>query len=335
MSNASIRSLNDTARNTPAIVAVSRLRKHRMTVDVTGFFVLCYRLYFAPKSAIARIVRRWPLAQRPVNLLKGVIRRYLLPERQVWLQVQKGLTQEMWMRLGLPGGARYWHGEHDLAVERALRTGVCSGAVVYDVGAHLGYFALGLARLVGASGRVVAFDGDPDNVRGLRENAIKNRLGDNLQVVHAAVWSNTASDGIPFRRGVELRAQGGVETDACRPVLGDGELIKVPVITLDEFVARGGPLPDLIKIDVEGGEGEVLQGAARLFRDQRPLVVAEVHHVHATEQISRWLEEYRYCAQWNVSNEPYPRQVFAWPAEYDGRAWMQRFEGYPSESRAT
>ena len=298
-----------------------------MTIGVTSFSVLCYRLYFAPKGAIGRLVRRWPWAQRPVNLFKSVVRRYLLPERRVWLRVQKGLTQGMWMRLGLPEGARYWHGEHDLGAERALQTGVYPGAVVYDIGAHLGYFSLGLARLVGAGGRVVAFDGDPDNVKCLRENAVRNGLGDHLQVVHAAVWSNTPSGGISFRRGIEPRAQGGVEADACRPVLADGELIKVPVITLDDFVTRGGPLPDLIKIDVEGGEGEVLRGAARLFANQRPLVVAEVHHIHAAEQIGQWIEECRYCAQWNVSsNEMYPRQVFAWPAEYDGRAWMQRFE---------
>jgi FkbM family methyltransferase len=295
-------------------------------VGVTSFSVVLYRLYFAPKSAIGRMMRRWPSAQRPLNGFKTIVRRYVLPKTRVWVQIQKGLARGMWMRLELPDEARYWRGEHDFEVERALWTAVHPGAVVYDVGAHLGYFALGAARLAGNSGHVIAFDGDPDNVMRLRENAIKNGFQDRLQVVHAAVWSNTASDGISFRRGIEPRAQGGVEADGCRPMLGTGELIKVPAITLDDFIASGGPLPHLIKIDVEGGEAEVLGGAVRLFTDQRPLVIAEVHHEQAAEQIARWLEEYRYCAKWNVGNETYPRQLFAWPAEYDGQAWMQRFE---------
>ena len=110
------------------------------------------------------------------------------------------------------------------------------------------------------------------------------------------------------------------------PHARDWRINKVPAITLDDFIACGGPLPHLIKIDVEGGEAEVLGGAVRLFTDQRPLVIAEVHHEQAAEQIVRWLEEYRYCAKWNVGNETYPQQLFAWPAEYDGQAWMQRFE---------
>ena len=255
-----------------------------------------------------------------------MLRRYVLPETRMWLQVQKGLSRGMWMRLGLPDEARYWRGEHDLEVERALLTAVYPGAVVYDVGAHVGYFALGAARLVGEYGRVVAFDGDPDNVVRLREHTLKNDLVGRLETMHAAVWSKTTSDGISFRRGNKPRAQGGVETDGSRPVLGDGELIKVPAITLDDFIAGGAPVPNIVKIDVEGGEAEVIRGATQLFADHHPLLIAEVHQVHAAEQMERWLNGYQYCAKWTVGHEPYPRQLFAWPPEYDGRAWMQRLE---------
>jgi FkbM family methyltransferase len=308
------------------LLALKKFQISLASINVTSFSVLLYRLYFAPKTAMGRMVRQWPSAQRPLNFFKTILRRCLLPKTRVWLQVQKGLTQGMWMRLGLPDEARYWRGEHELEVERALSAAIYQGAVVYDVGAHLGYFALGAARLVGKSGRVIAFDGDPDNVVRLRENVLKNDLEGCLQVIHAAVWSSTPSDGISFRRGVEPRAQGGVEADGCRPVLGNGELIKVPAIALDAFIARGEPCPDVIKIDVEGGEYEVLLGAVQLFSDHRPLLIAEVHHIHAAEQIGRWLEKYRYCAKWNASEGP--RQLLAWPAEYDGQAWMQRFEGH-------
>jgi FkbM family methyltransferase len=289
---------------------------------MTSPSVLLYRLYFIPKDIMGRIVSQWPSLQRPLNSVKSILRRYILPKTRTWLQVQNGLTQGMWMRLNLPDDARYWRGEHEPEVGRALVAAVQPGHVVYDVGAHLGYFALGVARIVGKSGRVVAFDGDPDNASRVRENVVKNDLGESVQVCHAAVWSRAEPDKISFRRGIEPRAQGGVESDGCRPVLGNAELIEVPAITLDTFIARGAPPPDLIKIDVEGGEYEVLLGATQLFGRHRPLVVAEVHHPLAVQQIGRWLEQYRYCTRWNGTEGP--RQLLAWPAEYDGEAWMQR-----------
>jgi FkbM family methyltransferase len=76
-------------------------------------------------------------------------------------------------------------------VQNAISVAMRPGTVLYDAGAHLGSIALGSARVVGELGRVVAFDGDPENVSRLRENASRNGLEGRLQVVHAAVWSCT------------------------------------------------------------------------------------------------------------------------------------------------
>jgi hypothetical protein len=104
--------------------------------------------------------------------------------------------------------------------------------------------------------------------------------------------------------------------------LANGELINVPAITLDDFVAVGAPAPQLIKIDVEGGEHEVLSGGSRIFAMQRPLIIVEVHHQKAAEQIAAWLEEYQYGARWKIPQEKFPRRLFAWPTERAGDTWM-------------
>jgi hypothetical protein len=119
-------------------------------------------------------------------------------------------------------------------------------------------------------------------------------------------------------------SQGGVEADGNRPVLGTGEVITVRAVTLDDFVASGGPMPHLVKIDVEGGEYQVLRGGASLFANQKPLIIAEVHHPQAADQISAWLGEHRYCSHWEIPREGFPRRLFAWPPEYDGAAWMAK-----------
>lgn len=178
---------------------------------------------------------------------------------------------------------------------------------------------LGAARLVGDLGRVIAFDGDPENIERLLVNSERNRFQGRIRVVHGVVWSRTAPDGISFRRGT-ARSHGGVEADGNRPVLGTGERITVPAITLDDFIAAGAPSPQLIKIDVEGGEYQVLRGGDRLFALQRPFIIVEVHHQQAADLITDWLGQYRYCANWEIPVESFPRRLFAWPAEQDGAA---------------
>ena len=184
-------------------------------------------------------MRRWPLIERGLDRLKRLIYRRFLRKRQVWLQIQSGLSQGMWMQLRLPAEALIWRGEHDREVQNAVLAVVRPGAVVYDIGAHVGAMTLGAALLAGDSGRVVAFDGDPENIARLRDHGVRNGLGDRLRVVHAAVWSRTAMDGICFRRGATVRSQGGVEADGNRPVLGSGQVINVPAVRLDDFVAAG------------------------------------------------------------------------------------------------
>jgi FkbM family methyltransferase len=283
---------------------------------------LTLRAYFAARGlGIPAMLKRAPRIAKQVGYVASLV----LPHAPVGVQVRSGISRGMWMRLHLPEEARLWRGLHEPTVQRALRGAVKSGTVVYDVGAHAGSIALGLARIAGPAGQVVAFEADPANVESLKENASRNRLGANLQIVHAAVWSSMALD-IPFRRGGARRSHGGVETPSHHPVLGTGEMIKVPAITLDAFLADGGPTPQVVKIDVEGGEYEVLRGAKNLFTHHQPRLIAEVHEPDAAEQIRRWLIQSRYDSRWIVPTEQFPCCLFAWPRQYDGAAWMQKSE---------
>ena len=81
-------------------------------------------------------------------------------------------------------------------------------------------------------------------------------------------------------------------------------------------------MPQLVKIDVEGGEYQVLCGGKNLFASHKPLMIVEVHHAQAMEKISAWLDEYQYCSEWKRP-EGFPRCLFAWPPGYDGASWMQ------------
>jgi FkbM family methyltransferase len=280
-----------------------------------------YRLYFAPKAVLERIMALWPSTRRPIERCKVWIRTTLLPKGPVWVRVKGGLSAQLAMRLRFPEEAGMWLGEHEPEVQSAISSAVQPGWVVFDVGSYIGTVALGAARLVGSTGRVFAFDGDPVNVERLREHAIANQFQGILEVVHAAVWSSGADKTITFRCGKTMRSQGGVETGESRPILGTGDLIDVPVVSLDEFVAAGTPAPDLIKIDVEGGETEVLRGGTKLFATKRPLIIAEIHTTQARDEIRLWLKDNAYSASETALGDPVPVRLLAWPREDDPGPW--------------
>ena len=244
----------------------------------------------------------------------------LFPGKPVWVKVRSGLAKGMWMQLDLQREERVWRGDHEPLLQRVLQSTVTRGFVVYDVGAHIGSIALGLARQVGLSGRVVAFEAEPANVERLKKNRDRNRLTNSLDVIPSAVWSGS-SDAVAFRRGGEKMTHGGVEVDGQRPVLGTGELITVSTISLDNFVASGGPIPHLVKIDVEGGEYEVLLGGKNLFSTHHPLIIAEVHHSEAENRIRTWLATNRYMSRWVAPPEKLPCSVFAWADSYEEGDW--------------
>jgi FkbM family methyltransferase len=92
----------------------------------------------------------------------------------------------------------------------------------------------------------------------------RNNFQDCLTVVEAAAWSQSTPE-IPFRHGGRQRTYGGVLADGVTPVLAEVEIRFVKAVSLDDFVGQGYPAPNVIKVDVEGGECEVLKGTQRIF----------------------------------------------------------------------
>ena len=161
---------------------------------------------------------------------------------------------------------------------QALRRLTRPGMSCADVGAHLGYHTLLIAALAGPSGHVVAVEADAVNARTVARSVALNGLEGRVEVLHAAA---TRVDGARVSlyggRGGE-----GTEwtTSATFAAREDGRrrraAASVPGISLDARFEAGERL-ELVKIDVEGGEGDVLAGARRVLAEARPVVVLEFH----------------------------------------------------------
>lgn len=163
-------------------------------------------------------------------------------------------------------------GTHEIQVQQALVRSVRAGDHVWDVGANIGYLALVAARLVGPAGRVLAIEPDPECAAAIRRNAQLNGLAA-IEVIEAAASSNSGVGELVVVRDrlwTRLASVGDHHESEGR--------VSVRTLALDDV---DGPPPALVKIDVEGAELEVLAGMTRLLREDRPIVVCEMHGLNA------------------------------------------------------
>ena len=173
-------------------------------------------------------------------------------------------------------------------IERLLRP----GDVFVDVGANIGMHTIAAARVVGPSGRVIAFEPYGPTMRLLEKSVWLNGLADVVQLHETAV-----SDS-PGRQLLYLGKTSGHHS-LYRLAPSDSAIedsIEVPVIRLEEVVEVALPVR-LIKIDVEGSELAVIDGCRDLLSAQPGLgIIVEFgrsHMVRAGQVPVDWLQTFR------------------------------------------
>lgn len=192
---------------------------------------------------------RWPLRFIPSNAVMPVL--------------QGPLRGAKWVAGSLNHGC--WLGSYEAEKQRLFADAVCAGAVVYDIGANVGFYTLLAAKLVGEHGRVISFEPLPRNLELLRRHVSLNRF-ENVQIVDAAVSRESGEASFDDSPGASMGA------------LSDAGRLRVRLVSIDELLERGDtPAPDLIKIDVEGGEDAVLEGATEMLSSRRPTIFFATH----------------------------------------------------------
>ena len=178
------------------------------------------------------------------------------------------------------GNYSCWLGSYEQVKQRVFAAELRPGAVVFDIGAHVGYYSLLSAVLSTPAGGVFAFEPVPSNADKLRRHVVMNRVS--VDVMEAAVADR---DG-------EARFESGA--DSYTGGLG-GNGSSVRVVSVDALRASGRlPEPDVIKIDVEGAEALVLRGATETIRMARPVIFVAVHGAAARAECLRLLEDFGY-----------------------------------------
>jgi len=183
------------------------------------------------------------------------------------------------------------YGEFSQGETEIFKTLVNPDDIVIEVGANIGAHTVLLARIVGKAGAVLAFEPQPVLFQTLCANLTINNivnvraerigLGNKSQILHIP----------PLDYGAQLNF-GGISLDLV------DEGIAIPIKRLDSFVI---PQCAFIKIDVEGMEHQVIEGAANTIYNLRPLMYVENDRKEKSPALIQLLLAMDYSLWWHVT----------------------------------
>jgi len=136
--------------------------------------------------------------------------------------------------------------------------------VVFDVGAYIGTHSIYISKF-GSPETVYAFEPDSRSFELLKKNIEANKLDNIVVPINKGVWE---SDGTVNFKIADVSNRGVSKVDYA----GD---TTIQVLSLDKFCSDGRC--DCIKIDIEGNELKVLEGARQIITDNHPVLAIEVH----------------------------------------------------------
>lgn len=178
---------------------------------------------------------------------------------------------------------------HEPSITKIIHSLMNENHVFYDVGSHLGYFAC-VAQSSLAKGEIHIFEMDERMVSRIEENINLNRGKSNVTINNIAITHKVGK--INFSPKAIPNPGQGIKT------ISSGKN-QISSISLDEYIAAGNRIPDLIKIDIEGAEMMALKGL-ELNIQRIPQIIIEIHPKKLPEfesnykEVLNWLDKYGY-----------------------------------------
>ncbi len=197
-------------------------------------------------------------------------------------KVAGGLNQGFQVKLDMQTEKDYWLGTYEMDLQAAVQKYCHPGSVVYDIGANIGYISLMFARRSAPDGKVFAFEPLPENFGRLNENVSLNHFQEYITTIQAAIVDSPGTTTFMVHEsGAMGKAMGSLGRE--EEYLNS---IKVEALAIDDFIFnRDHPKPDLIKMDIEGGEVLAIDGMQRTLREVRPIILVEIHSHKAFEHL--------------------------------------------------
>ena len=261
------------------------MRARNLILSFAGFLA-----QVLPHSSKRALYRNKPIA----NLIRKGLNR-AAPEGLSEVTIAAGENVGIHMLLDLKKEKDYWLGTYEPELQAVISDLVKPGQIVYDIGANIGFITLLFTKRIGDQGHVYAFEALPANVSRLIHNIELNALEEWVTIIQAAVQDQSGQAEFLVAPSTGM---GKVNGSAGRASVDYEESIQVEGISIDGFIEdTRNLLPDILKIDIEGGEVLALPGMVKLLHAHRPILLIELHGIEAAQVTWDHLkqENYRIC----------------------------------------
>lgn len=161
-------------------------------------------------------------------------------------------------------------GAYEPVESQVINLLAADASVILDVGANVGYHAIRIA-LREPSARVYAFEPVPLFNTFLQRNVSLNNAGSRIQCLNYGLSNENGSFDffIAPKNGTNVSLRNVAERDDAVRIIG-------LTMKMDDWISNNSVVPDFIKIDVEGAEFLVLQGAVNTIKSFKPKILAEL-----------------------------------------------------------
>jgi len=243
---------------------------------------------------------RQPVAVRCANYLRHAINKVF--GRSTTLSIELA-GESIKLFISTPREIRRAHAiHHELEFVERIRDNLRAGDTVFDIGANIGVLTILIAKHQNnAVSRVFSFEPEPQNFQQLQQNIGLNDL-DSRVFPHQIALGAT-----PGEVSLHVRGNAGEGRHSIAESKGATDAITVALTTCSAFAKQENALPDVLKIDVEGAEGQVLAGLSELLKSHSPRdIFLEIHSKGDGDRmpdgstIHDWFEQNNYKLAWNV-----------------------------------
>lgn len=200
--------------------------------------------------------------------------------RRVSVRIRSGpLKGKKW---SIASGSRFIRGDYESYKTRAFLDNFEPGSIFLDIGAHFGYYSSMAATVSRGEGWIYSLEPRPMNIKFFRRHIEINDFR-NITLIEAAAGKYDGFVRFDNRHG-----------SATGFVTGDGNL-KVEQVSVGGLIKRGVIRPpDFIKIDVEGGEMEVLTDLEEFISREHPKMLVATHGKECRDFTENFLRKNKY-----------------------------------------
>lgn len=207
-----------------------------------------------------------------------------------YYKIKTGPAKDLYLYLALRSGLKKYLGIYENKQAGIMARSVSKGDHCFDLGSHVGYFTIILAKLVGDKGKVFSFEPVKEGFEFQKKSVEKNHFN------HVQLFNFALGDMATMQKAYIFSDSGMAHFD--RSILGlseDHESDLLEVCRLDSIPqVRDIERLDFMKVDVEGFEHNALKGGLETVKKHRPDMLIEVHNRENYENIHKMLTKLDY-----------------------------------------